>query len=84
MASAALIHCQLDPGKLVCWLRREYIGERREVKWTLRAMNDHLSTEKFDNMKRILLDGCPFELAFYKPLSSKTEMIKRENFKSFN
>ena len=35
-------------------------------------------------MKRILIDGCPVELKFDKPLSNKLTMIYRGNSKRFN
>ena len=46
-------------------------------------MKDHVSTNDFNHMKRILLGGCPFELAFDEPLSNKNEMIQQGNSKSF-
>ena len=66
MASAEMLHFGLDPGKLACWLGGEYIGERREVNLTLGAVKDHVSTDNFNHMKQILLDGSPFELTFDK------------------
>ena len=83
-APAAMIHFGLDPGKLVCWLGGEYIGARQEVNHTLAAAKDHVSTDDFNHMKRILSDGSPFELTFDKPLSNKSMMIKQGNSKSFN
>jgi hypothetical protein len=35
-------------------------------------------------VKLILLDGCPTELTFKKPLSNKIDLISRGNSKSFN
>ena len=84
MASTAMIHFELDPGKLVRWLGGKYIGERREVTRTLAAVKDQVSTNDFNHMKRILLDGSLFELTFDKPLSNKSVMIKQGNSKSFN
>ena len=84
MASAAMISFGLDPGKLVRWLGGEYTGERRDVNQTLAAVKVHVSTDDFNHMKRILLDGSPFELTFNKPLNDKSVMIQRGNSKSFN
>ena len=84
MASAAMIYFGLDPGKLVHWLGGEYTGERLEANCTLAAVKDHVSTDNFNHMKRILLDGSPFELTFDKPLSNKSVMIQRGNSKSLN
>ena len=79
-----MIHFGLDPGKLVRWLGGEYTGKRRNVNRTPTAVRDHVSTDKFKHMKRILLDGYPFELTFDKPLTNKSVMIQQGNSKSFN
>ena len=84
MASAAMIHFGLDPGKLVRWLGGKYTGARRNVKRTLAAVRDHVSGDDFDHMKRILLEGAPYELTFDEPLANKSLMIQRGNSKSFN
>ena len=76
MASAAMVHIGLDPGKLVRWLGGEYIGARREVNHTLAAAEAHVITDDFKHMKRILLDGSPYKLKFNKLLSNKAVMIK--------
>ena len=83
MASAAMIHFGLDPGKLVRWLGGKYMGEHRNVIRTLTAVKDHFSSDNFDHMKRILLDGSPSKLTLDKPLANKSLMIQRGNSKSF-
>jgi hypothetical protein len=75
MASAAMIHFGLDPGKLVRFLGGEYTGYTRNVHGTMSAEKDHISPEDLAHMKCILLEGCPAELTFKEPLSSKMEMI---------
>ena len=45
MASAAMIHFGLDPGKLVRWLGGEYTGGHRDVIRTLTAVKDHISSD---------------------------------------
>jgi hypothetical protein len=84
MASAAMIHFGLDPGKLVRWLGGEYIGALRDVNRTLTAVKDHVSADDFSHITRILMDGSPGELTFDEPLANKTLMIQRGNSKSFN
>jgi len=79
MASAAMIHFGLDPGKLVRWLGGEYTGARRGVNRTLTEARAHVSAEDFNHMKRILMDGSPSELTFDKPLANKSLMIKQGN-----
>ncbi len=84
MASMAMIHFGLDPGKFVCFLGGEYTRCTLNVHRTLSAVKDHISPEDLAHMKRILLDGCPAELTFEEPLSNKMEMISKGNSKSFN
>ena len=47
-------------------------------------MKDHVSTDDFNHMKRILLDGSPSKLTFDEPLANKSLMIQQGNSKSFN
>ena len=51
---------------------------------TLAAAKGHVSSHDFIHMKRILLDGYPFELTLDEPLSNKSLMIEPGNSKSFN
>ncbi len=51
MASAAMIHFGLDPGKLVRWLGGEYTGARRDANHTLTEARAHVSAEDFNHMK---------------------------------
>ena len=76
MASAAMIHFGLDPGKLVRWLGGEYTGARRDVDRTLTEVRAHVSAEDFNHMKWILMDGSPSKLTFDEPLANKSLMIK--------
>jgi len=84
MASAAMVHFGLDPGKFVRWMGGEYTGYYRDVKATLLAVRPYITAEDYNHIERILLDGCPAELKFTEPLSNKLEMIRRGNSKSFN
>ncbi len=43
MASMAMIHFGLDPGKFVRFLLGEYTGQYREVRRTLHAIRDHVT-----------------------------------------
>ncbi len=84
MASAAMVHFGLDPGKVVQWIGGEYTGYHRDIKKTLIAVRPYVLDEDYNHMERILLDSCPIELKFTEPLSNKLEMIRRGNLKSFN
>ena len=84
IASAAMVHFGLDPGKFVRWMGGEYTGHHRDVEKTLVAVRPHVTVEDYNHIERILLDGCPAELMFTKPLSNKLEMIRRGILKSFD
>ena len=45
MASAAMVHFGLNPGKLVCWLGGEYIGKHRDVVRILETVKDQISKD---------------------------------------
>ena len=83
MASAAMVHFDLDPGKFVQWLGGEYMGYHRNVQTTLDAVQSHVTPDNFEHMRRILLDGCPAEFMFTEPLDNKLAMLKRGNLKTF-
>ena len=84
MASAAMVHFGLDPGKFVRWMGGEYTGYHRDIEKTLVTVRPHVTVEDYNHIERILLDGCLVELKFTEPLSNKLEMIRRGNSKSFN
>jgi hypothetical protein len=83
MASAATIYFGLDPGKFVRFLSGEYTGQYRNVQRTLDAVRDHVNTDNYSHVKRILMDGCPTQLTFKEPPSNKLEFISRGNSKNF-
>jgi len=84
MASAAMVHFGLNPGKFVQWMGGESTGYHRDVKKTLIVVCPHVTVEDYNHLEQILLDGYPVELKFTEPLSNKLEMIWRGNSKSFN
>jgi hypothetical protein len=83
MASAAMMHFRLDPVKFVCFLSGEYTSQYRNVQRTLDAVRDHVNTDDYNHIKRILMDGCLAQLTFEEPLSNKLEFISRSNSKNF-
>jgi hypothetical protein len=64
MASAAMTHFGIDPGKFVRFLSGEYTGQYRDVRFTLDAIRDHVTSDDYGYIKQILLDGCPAQLTF--------------------
>ncbi len=83
MASSAMIHFGLDPGKFVLFLSGEYTGQYRDVRSTLDAVRDHVNMDDYNHIKRILMDGCPSQLTFKEPSSNILEFIPRGNSKNF-
>jgi hypothetical protein len=71
MASAAMIHFGLDRGKVVRFLSGEYTGQYCNVRRTLDAIQDHVTSDNYGHIKQILLDGCPAQLTFDEPSSNK-------------
>ncbi len=70
MASAAMIHFGLDPGKFVRFLSGEYTSQYRDVQRTLDAVRDNVTIDDYNHIKRILMDGCPAQLTFEEPSSN--------------
>ncbi len=83
MASTAIIYFGLDSGKFVCFLLGEYTSQHWEVRCTLDAIRDHITSDDYGHIKRILLNGCPAQLIFKEPLSNKLEFVSRGNSKNF-
>jgi hypothetical protein len=50
MASAAMIHFGLDPGKFVRFLSGEYTGQYQDVRRTLDAVKDHVNTDDYNHI----------------------------------
>jgi hypothetical protein len=83
MASVAMIHFGLDPGKIVRFLSGEYTGQYWDVCCTLDAVQDHVTSDDYNHIKRILLNRFPAQLTFEEPSSNKLEFISCGNSKSF-
>jgi hypothetical protein len=71
MASAAMIHIGLDPGKFVRFPSGEYTGQYRDVHCTLDAVRDHVTADDYNHIKQILMDSCPVQLTFEEPSKNK-------------
>ncbi len=84
MASTAMIHFGLDPGKFVHFLLGKYTGQYWDVHCILDAIQDHVTSDDYGHIKQILLDGCPAQLTFKEPSSNNLEFISRGNSKSFD
>ncbi len=84
MASAAMVHFGLNPGKFVRWMGGEYTGYHRDVQRTSAAVRPYITAKDYNHIEQILLDGYPAELMSTEPLDNKLKMIRRGNLKSFN
>jgi len=84
MASAAMVHYGLDPGKVVLWMGGEFTGYHPDIQRTLVAVCPYITAEDYNHIEQILLDGCPAELMFTEPLDNKLKMIRQGNSKCFN
>ncbi len=51
MANAAMIHFGLDPGKFVRFLLGKYTGQHRDVRCTLDAVQDHVTSDNYNHIK---------------------------------
>jgi hypothetical protein len=83
MASAAMIHFGFDPGEFVYFLVGKYTGQHWDIRCTLDAVQDHVTSDDYNHIKQILLNGCPVQLTFEEPSSNKLEFISHGNSKSF-
>jgi hypothetical protein len=59
MASAAMVHFGLDPGKFVRWMGDKNTGYHRDVQRTLAAVRPYITAEDYNHIEQIFLDGCP-------------------------
>jgi hypothetical protein len=84
MASAAMVHFGLDPGKFVRWMGGEYTGYHHDVQRTLAVVRPYITAKDYNHIEKILLDSRPAELMFTEPLDNKLKMIRQGTLKSFN
>ena len=80
MATASLIRHSMNPGMMIRELSGEYTGKTRELDPIL---EERIDPEDLQHMKRILTQGCPFEINYEEDTSHKMEMLLRGNQKSF-
>jgi hypothetical protein len=76
MASAAMVHFGLNPGKFVQWMGGKYTGYHPDIQRTLAVTHSYITAEDYNHTEQILLHGCPAELMFTEPLDNKLKMIR--------
>jgi hypothetical protein len=79
MASVAMNHFGLDSGKFERFLLGKYTGQHQDIRCTLDAVQDHVTSDNYNHIKQILLNGCPAQLTFKKPLSNKLQFTSCGN-----
>ena len=84
MSNALMVHYGLDPGKAVRYLGGEYVGAYRDARTILSRVQDHISNDDYEQMKRILTEGTPAEFQYDESLANKSEMIRRGNSVAFD
>jgi hypothetical protein len=55
MASAAMVHFGLYPGKFICFLAGKYTGHHQDVCHSVNAVQDYVTPDNYMHMKQILL-----------------------------
>jgi hypothetical protein len=53
MASAAMVHFGLEPGKFVQWMGGKYSGYHREVQRTLAAVHPYITAKDYNHIEQI-------------------------------
>lgn len=79
MASAQFIRCGGDPDRLVRFCAQEYTLAHLDRKGILQRIKEHIPTEDYDQIERILYDGCPAELSFEEENQSRLRSFERGN-----
>ena len=54
VASAAMVHFDLDPGRFIRWMAGEYMGDARDVKKILATIKPHIPLDDYNQVERIL------------------------------
>ncbi len=76
MASAAMVHFDLNPGKFVRWMGGKYTGYHCDIQRTLAMVRLYITAKDYNQIEQILLDSCPAELMFTEPMDNKLKMIR--------
>ena len=74
MASAAMVHFGLNPGKLVQWMGGKYTSYNCDIQETLAAVRPYITAKDYGHIEHILLNGFPAELMFTEPLENMLKL----------
>jgi hypothetical protein len=64
LATTSAIHYGLNTGMVICSIKGEYVGERRNADATLASVSPHINSEDCQHIKWIINQGCPSQLNF--------------------
>jgi hypothetical protein len=78
-----MVHFGMDQGKCVRWLGGKYTGYRCNVGKVLAKVKPYILPNDYNQLVRILTQGCPSRLQFDEDLSNKFIMINSGNSKCF-
>ena len=79
IASAAMVHFGMDPGKFFRWMGGKYMGSSRDVCQIFLEVRDHILPSDYVHLRRILTQGCPSQFHFDEELHNKQIMMNRGN-----
>ncbi len=83
MASAQFIRTGGDPGKLVRYCQQEYTLMHLDRNAILNRVKELIPSDDYQQMKRILFDGCPAEFSYEESNSSRLRSFDRGNQPSY-
>ncbi len=82
MAAACLFHYGGEVGSLVRYCGKEFIAAHRDPDEILAAVRGHINDDDYEQMERILREGCPSKFTKFYSKENKIKMMERGNCKS--
>jgi hypothetical protein len=82
-ATACAIHYGLNPGMVIHFLMREYVGKTRDVAAILAEVSPYINEEDREHIKRIINQGCPSHLDFKEEYKNKHLALWKGNQHTF-
>jgi hypothetical protein len=78
-ASACLLHYGGDPSMRTRFCNGEYTGARRDIDKILKDIRDHVDQKDYNDVERILREGCPDKFNRTVTHAEKMKYLKRGN-----
>lgn len=79
MAASCLLHYGGELGTLVRYCGNEFTAAHRDPDEILAAVHGHVNDEDYEQMERILREGCPSKFTFFFSKANKKKMMQRGN-----